>query len=114
MTRIRQATITIGVLLAASLGAPAVAEGPGWIYNGTITNIVDTAAGAINIRITPDLTNCVSQSGYGPHFASVYPSHPAISRIKATLLTAYVTGTPVSLYLSDNTCTVAEVILGSN
>lgn len=69
---------------------------------------------AINVRVMPVLTSCVSQSGYGPAFASVYPSHPAINRIKATLLTAYVSGIPISLYLSDNTCTLAEVVLGTN
>lgn len=114
----RHRSVVRRIVLSASVplmfsALPALAEGPGWIYNVTLVNIVDTAAGAINVRVTPDLTSCVSQSGYGPHFASVYPSHPAIDRIKATLLTAYLSGTPVSLYFSDNTCTVAEVILGA-
>src|SRR5262249_53890003 len=105
--------ICFAVLLASSIPT-AVAEGPGWIYNASVVNIVDVSNGGINVRITPDLTGCTSQSGYGAHFASVAPSHPALSRIKATLLTAFVTGTPVSLYLGDSTCTVAEVILGAN
>jgi hypothetical protein len=100
--------------LALSRVIPAIAEGPGWVYNVTINQIVDTAAGAINVRVSPSLISCVSQSGYGPTYASVYPSHPAVDRIKATLLTAYVSGIPVSLYFSDSTCTVAEVILGTN
>jgi len=104
----------VAVLILVFSSVPVFAEGPGWVYNVTVTNIVDTAAGAIDVRVTPDLTSCVSQSGYGPHYASVYPSHPAINRIKATLLTAFLSGMPVSLYFSDNTCTVAEVILGSN
>ncbi|MGH7867469.1 MAG: hypothetical protein ACREP9_07505 [Candidatus Dormibacteraceae bacterium] len=94
-------------------GSPASDEGPGWIYDITVVNIVDTASGGINVRVSPDLTSCTSQGGYGPHFASIGPTHPAINRIKATLLTAYLSGMPVSLYLVDNTCTVAEVILGT-
>jgi hypothetical protein len=107
-------TMASGLLLAALSTAPALAEGPGWIYNATLVNVVDVSNGGINVRVTPDLTSCVSQSGYGPHFASISPTHPAIGRIKATLLSAYLIGTPVSLYLVDNTCTVVEVILGSS
>ncbi len=114
MNRKRLRRITLGLLLAALSAAPVVAEGPGRIYNATIVDIVDVSNGGINVRVSPDLSSCVSQSGYGPHFASGSPTHPAVSRIKATLLTAYVTGAPVSLYLGDNTCTVAEVVLGAN
>lgn len=99
------------VALAVSAG-PAIAEGPGWTATSTIVKLVDTQDGGINVLLSPSLANCVSNSGYGALYASVYPSHPGISRIKATLLAAYVTGTPVSLYLSTNTCTVIEVVLG--
>lgn len=101
--------LALALLLVA---VPAFAQGPGWTATSTIAKIVDTASGGVNVRLTTDITGCTSQSGYGPNYASIYPSHPGIARIKATLLTAYATGTPVSLYLSDNTCTVGEVILG--
>jgi hypothetical protein len=91
---------------------PAGAEGPGWVYNRTVVNLVNTANGGFNVRLSPELTACVSQSGYGSAYASVYPSHPGISRLKADLLVALVSGKPVSLYLNDNTCTVWETVLG--
>lgn len=107
---LRGLVLTIAALVTVSV--PASAQGPGWTAVSTIVKLVDTSNGGVNIRLTPDLTGCTSQSGYGPAFASLYPEHPGINRIKATLLTAFTTGTPVSIYLSDNTCTVAEVILG--
>jgi hypothetical protein len=64
------------------------------------------------VRLSPDLNNCVSQSGYGPNFASIYPGHPGINRIKADLLAAYLSRSPVLLYLSDSTCQVVETALG--
>lgn len=100
------------VLALVLVSMPAFAQGPGWTATATIVKIVDTSNGGVNVRLSPDVTGCTSQSGYGPNYASIYPSHPGLSRIKATLLTAYATGTPVSLYLGDNTCTVTEVILG--
>jgi hypothetical protein len=109
----RGAGLLAGLLLFA-FWTSASAEGPGWIVNVKVKQIVNTANGGVNVRVTPDLTNCVSQSGYGPNFASIYPSSPGISRIKADLLVAYVTGDVVSLYLSDSTCTVTETRLGSN
>jgi hypothetical protein len=91
----------------------ARADGPGWVLNRTVVNIVNTANGGFNVRLSPDLTGCTSQSGYSQHYASVYPSHPGLNRIKADLVTALVTGKQVSLYLSDNTCTVWETVLGT-
>jgi hypothetical protein len=102
----------LGGLLALAIAGDALAEGPGWVYNLTVTRLVNTANGGFNVSVSPALTACTSQSGYGPNFASVWPSHAGISRIKADLLVALVTGTPVSLYLTDNTCTVGETILG--
>jgi hypothetical protein len=91
----------------------AFAEGPGWIFNVTVTALVNTANGGFNVRVSPGLSGCVSQSGYGAGYASVYASHPGISRIKADLLVAFVTGAPVSLYFSDSSCTVSEMVLGT-
>ena len=91
---------------------PALADGPGWTANSTVTKLVVTANGGVNVRLSPDLSGCVSQSGYGSTFASIYPTHPGINRIKADLLAAYLTGKPISLYLSDSSCTVVEMMLG--
>lgn len=106
---------TVTGLMAAALFAwalPAFAQGPGWTVNSTIVKVVDTMNGGVNIRLSPDVTGCTSQSGYGSNYASLYPSHPGIDRIKATLLTAYATGATVAVYLSDNICTISEVVLG--
>lgn len=88
------------------------AENSGWTANVTITKLVVTGNGGINVRVSPEIYNCVSQSGYGPNFASVYPSHPGINRIQAMLMQAYAQGTKVSLWFSDNNCTVGEIIVG--
>ena len=88
------------------------ADNSGWTANVTITKLVVTQNGGVNVRVSPDLTNCVSQSGYGPNFASVYPTHPGIDKIQAMLMMAYSQGVKVSLWLSDNNCTVGEVIVG--
>ncbi len=103
------AALTAGVVVPT---APAQAEGPGWTPPGTVTKIVVTFNGGVNIRMSPDVNNCISQSGYGANYASVYPTHPGINRIKADVLAAYLTGKPISLYLTDSSCTVGEVVLG--
>ena len=105
------ATVFVAAMLAAPT-APAFAEGPGWSASATVKKLVVTADGGVNVRLFPDLNTCVSQSGYGANYASVYPTHPGINRIKADLLAAYLTGNPVSLYFTDNTCRVSEIILG--
>lgn len=104
-------------LAAAALATgitPAMADGPGWTPISTVAKVVDTADGGVNVRLTPDVNGCVSNSGYGPHHISIYPNHPGINRIKATLLLAYVNGTPVRIFLSDNTCKATEVVLGGD
>lgn len=96
----------------AAWAVPAMAQGPGWTVNSTVVKIIDTGAGGVNVRLSPDVTGCTSQSGYGPNYASLYPTHAGINRIKATLLTAYTTGATVAIYLGDNTCAISEVVLG--
>ena len=88
------------------------AAGPGWTANSTVTKVVVTGDGGVNVRLSPDLSGCTSNYGYGPAFASIYPSHPGINRMKADLLAAYLTGGTVSLYLVDGTCRVNELVLG--
>lgn len=101
------------VLSAGLLSAdPVRAAGPGWTANSTIRQLVVTTTGGVNVRLSPDLSACISQSGYGSQHASIYPTHPGINRIKADLLAAYLTGGVVALYLTDNTCTVGEIVLG--
>jgi len=90
----------------------AQAAGPGWTGNSTVAKLVVTVDGGVNVLLSPALTGCTSNSGYGPAFASIYPSHPGINRMKADLLAAYQTGGTVALYLTDNTCRVGELILG--
>ncbi len=100
-------------VLCLALGAlPALDQCPGWTANATVIRIVDTSNGGVNVRLSPDVTGCTSQSGYGGSYASLYPDHPGLNRIKATLLTAYTTGATIAIYLSDNTCRIAEVELG--
>lgn len=111
MNRLARTIVAAACVLAVS--TPAQAEGPGWIINATITKLVVTADGGINVRLSPDLTACVSNSGYGPGYASLYPSHPGINRIHALLVTAFVNRTQMSFYLSDSTCRIGEVMLGT-
>lgn len=99
------------VLVLAISGVPALAQGPGWTSVSTVVNIVNTANGGVNVSLSPALVGCVSQSGYGPDYASIYPDHPGINRIKADLLVAWQTGAKIQLYLTDNTCRVWETIL---
>jgi hypothetical protein len=98
------------LLLAPLLSAHAA--GPGWSVNSTVSKLVVTADGGINVRLSPELSGCVSNSGYGGSFASIYPNHPGINRMKADLLAAYLSGGTISLYFSDNTCRVTELVLG--
>jgi hypothetical protein len=109
-----RAAIVFAAAVMTLTTSTAEAQGPGWTANSTVVKLVVTHNGGINVRLSPDLSNCVSQSGYGPLYASVYPNHPGIDRIKADLLVAFTTGTPVSLYLSDENCTVQEIILGGH
>ncbi|WP_116811989.1 hypothetical protein [Steroidobacter cummioxidans] len=100
-------------LLAATFAtmSPATAQGPGWTVSSTVVRIVNTANGGVNVRLSPDLTGCTSQSGYGAVYASIYPDHPGLNRMKADLLVAFTTGMRISVYLSDATCTVGELTL---
>ena len=102
---------TLPMVCGLGASTPARADGPGWTALSTVKELVVTGNGGVNVRLAPELANCVSQSGYGAAFASIYGSHPGINRIKADLLAALLSGKQVRLYLSDNTCTVSETIL---
>jgi len=105
----------VRILAAIGFGLvalPSVGQGPGWTAVSTVVQVINTSNGGVNVRLSPDLVGCTSQSGYGGSIASIYPTHPGINRLKADLLTALITGTKVMLYLSDDTCTVSEMRLG--
>ena len=99
----------MGALCAGVICGAAVAQGAGWTVTSTVQQLVVTYDGWVNVRLSPDLVGCTSHSNYGPQFASIPVSHPGFAAMQANLLTAYVTGTPVALYLSDANCTVAEM-----
>lgn len=88
------------------------AEVPGWTPASEVIKIVTVSTGGINIRLSPELSGCTSQSGYGPKYASVYPDHPGLNTIQSNILAAYMAGKKVALYLTDNTCKVGEMIVG--
>lgn len=69
----------------------ARAQGPGWTANATVIKLVVTGGGGINVPLSPDVTGCTSQSNYGPNFASIYPDHAGIDRMKTDLLVAFAT-----------------------
>lgn len=107
--------LTASILAVAcllTLSTSASASGPGWTPNSTVTKLVVTYDGGVNVQLNPPLAGCVSQSGYGPTFASIYVTHPGINRMKADLLAAYLNGGTVALYLTDSNCKVTEMVLG--
>lgn len=102
------------VLLSSALALasfPANAE-QGWVVTAKIVKVVATVNGGINVRLSPDLTACTSQGGYGPNYASLYPDHPGKDKIASIFMAAYLADKPVSIYLLDATCKIGEVVLG--
>jgi hypothetical protein len=110
LDRMSVQVLAVGLLAVAM---PALAQGPGWTGNSTVIALVVTTAGAINVRLSPELTGCVAQSGYGSSFASILPTHPGLKEMKADLLSALHTGTNVRLWLSDANCTIGEMSIGA-
>lgn len=90
------------VSLIMSISIASYAEGPGWLEWSKVAQLVITSSGGVNISLEPSLTNCVSQAGYGPAFASIYPDHPGIDRIYSALLAASMSGKRVRFYLADD------------
>ena len=109
-TRIRKG-FRLAAVAVAGAAMPVLAQGPGWTEAATVIELVNTSNGGVNVRLSPDVTGCTSQSGYGSVYASIYPNHPGLNRLKADLTVAFVTGARVALYLGDNTCTVSEMRL---
>lgn len=99
-------------LFLTALSIPSYAEGGRWVPLVKVEKIVVVMNGGINVRVTPGLTNCVSQSGYGAAYASVYPDHPGKDQILSVLLAAKMSDQPVGIWLSDDSCRIGEVVLG--
>ena len=110
LIRFRLAAIVMALFM--TIFVPASAQ-TGWTVQSTVVHLVNTVNGGVNVYLSPTLTGCVSQSGYGSSYASIYPDHPGINRIKADLLVAMQTGQKVQLYLWDD-CKVVESILIAN
>lgn len=103
--------VILAHVLLVALASPSLAE-TGWTNVSKVVRLVNTANGGINVLLSPQLVSCTSQSGYGPNYASIYPDHPGINRMKADLLVAMQTGANVQLYLWEG-CKAVEMILFS-
>ncbi|MEY8215341.1 MAG: hypothetical protein RPR97_12785 [Colwellia sp.] len=86
----------------------------GWTGEVEVTKIVVVANGGINVKVEPSLTGCDPQSGYPSSYAYVDPDHKGLNSIHSNLLAAYMSGKKVTLYLSDSTCKIGEMVLGGN
>jgi hypothetical protein len=85
------------------------AQSSGWTALSEVTDLVVTANGGVNVKLSPVLSGCVSQSGYGGSYASIYPTHPGMDLMQSNLLAALMSGKKVALYLNDDKCTVLEM-----
>lgn len=94
------------LLLGSSI---SMAEGPGWTDYSKVVEIVVTVTGGINVKLSPGLTGCTSQSGYGATYASVYVDHPGLKSIHSNLLTAMASNKDVRLWFGDSQCKVGEM-----
>jgi hypothetical protein len=90
----------------------SIAAESGWITYAKVTKVVVTMNGGVNIALSPALSGCTSQSGYGERYASLYPDHPGLDKIHSIVLAAFMADKPIAVWLSDNTCKIGEVELG--
>ena len=88
-----------------------LAENVGWTDYREVATIATIHNGGINVRLSPDLDGCVSQSGYGDRYASIYPDHKGLNLFQANLLAAMMSGKKVRLSFSDSNCTVREMMV---
>jgi hypothetical protein len=100
------------IMCALVFSAPTLAGNAGWTVSSKVVRLVVTANGGVNVRLSPELSGCTSQSGYGGRYASIYPSHPGIMLLQSNLLAAYMSGKEVALWLNDDKCTVGEISFG--
>lgn len=97
------------VILLALFPMVGTAGTKGWTAQSSIKAVVVTIQGGINVQVEPMLTGCVSLSGYGEKYASIYPSHEGIDRMYSALMAAASSGKKVMLYLGDDTCKITEI-----
>lgn len=98
------------LFLTVFLGSHSVfAEGPGWTGVREVVEVATIINGGINVRLSPELTGCNSQSGYGSHYASIFPDHAGLQLFQSNLLAAMMSGKKVSLYLQDSNCKATEM-----
>ncbi|WP_419812111.1 hypothetical protein [Bacterioplanoides sp.] len=87
----------------------------GWNGPYAIDRIVVTAQGWVNVRfIDSTLSGCKPQSGYPGNYATLSKEHKGFQALNALLLSAYVSGKPVQVWLSDDTCTIGEAVIGGS
>lgn len=98
-----------GLMAGLSCSLFSNADGPGWTGARDVVEIVTVINGGINVKLSPDLSGCVSQSGYGAKYAYVKPDHPGLQIFQSNLLAAMMSGKKVSLYLGDDTCRATEM-----
>lgn len=101
------------VAFCFSAANSALAEGPGWTEFSKLTSYVVVADGGVNVSMSVPLSRCISNSGYGPTYASLYPNHPGFKGIQAGLLAAFLTGRSIRIYLSDDKCRIGEIQVSS-
>lgn len=104
--------LNLKILPLAVLAVLSMPSFAGWGTLSTVTKIVVTQNGGVNVSLSPELSGCVSQSGYGGKYASLYPDHPGFSSIHSNLLAAYMSGKEVQLWYSDGNCKIGEAVLG--
>jgi hypothetical protein len=85
------------------------AEGPGWTGLREVVEVVTVIHGGINVRLSPELKGCDSQSGYGSRYASIFPDHKGLQLFQSNLLAAMMSGKKVNLYLGDSNCKATEM-----
>ncbi|MCU7843183.1 MAG: hypothetical protein KZQ93_05020 [Candidatus Thiodiazotropha sp. (ex Monitilora ramsayi)] len=107
----KKITTAIFILVSIIIPLHSFADGPGWTGPSTVERLVVVATGGINVKLSPDLNGCTSQSGYGEHYASIPPNHTGLNLMQSNLLTAFTAGKKVRLYLSDDTCKAMEMML---
>ncbi len=101
----------LGFLIIVSFSVSAFSDGPGWTGSRDVVEVVTVINGGINVKLDPELNNCVSQSGYGPRYAYISPDHPGLQLFQSNLLAAMMSGKKVALYLGDATCKATEMRL---
>jgi hypothetical protein len=67
-------TYVKNMLLFSLILTPVISQAAeaGWTVSSKVVKLVVTQNGGINVRLSPELSGCTSQSGYGAKYASIY------------------------------------------